>query len=57
VHFKTLGLATRALFDDLAAEATDVGDPTVVAASLGVLMENCTSCHAGYRFDVAGTSK
>ncbi|HIP22549.1 MAG TPA: hypothetical protein EYG79_02970 [Rhodobacteraceae bacterium] len=57
LDFKTLGLATHALFDDLAAEATDLGDATVVTASLGVLMENCTSCHAGYRFDVAGTGK
>ncbi|NOR61457.1 MAG: hypothetical protein GQ535_03045 [Rhodobacteraceae bacterium] len=57
LDFKTLGLATHALFDDLATEATDIGDPTVVTASLGVLMENCTSCHAGYRFDVAGTGK
>ncbi len=57
LDFKTLGLATHALFDDLATEATDMGDPTVVTASLGVLMENCTSCHAGYRFDVAGMGK
>ena len=57
LEFKTLGLATHALFDDLAAEATETGDPTIMTASLGVLMENCTSCHAGYRFDVAGTGK
>ena len=57
LEFKTLGLATHALFDDLATEATDMGDPTVITASLGVLLENCTSCHAGYRFDVAGTGK
>ncbi len=57
LEFKTLGLATHALFDDLAQEATDMGDPTVITASLGVLMENCASCHAGYRFDVAGMGK
>lgn len=57
LEFKTLGLATHALFDDLAAEATDRGDSNVVTASLGILMENCTSCHAGYRFDVAGAGK
>ncbi len=57
LEFKTLGLATHAMFDDLATEATDMGDASVVTASLGVLMENCTSCHAGYRFDVAGAGK
>ncbi len=53
LDFKTLGLATHALFDDLATEATDGGDPIAVAASLGTLLENCTTCHAGYRIDVA----
>lgn len=57
LEFKTLGLATHALFDDLATEATDMGNADIVTAELGVLMENCTSCHAGYRFDVAGTGK
>ena len=57
LEFKTLGLATHALFDDLATLATDNGDSTVVTANLGVLMENCTNCHAGYRFDVAGAGK
>ncbi len=57
LDFKTLGLATHALFDDLAAEAGTKGDPIAIAARLGTLMQNCTGCHAGYRFDVAGMGK
>jgi cytochrome c556 len=53
LDFKTFGLATHALFDDLAAEATAGGDRMAVAASLGALLGNCTTCHAGYRIDVA----
>ena len=52
LEFKLLGMATHGLFDDLALEATSTGDGQAVTASLGVLMENCTGCHAGYRFDV-----
>ena len=57
IEFKLHGMATHGLFDDLAEQATETGDRQLVTASLGVLMENCTSCHAGYRFDVAGTGK
>lgn len=51
IDFKLLGMATHGLFDDLAATA-GAGDATAVTADLGVLMQNCTGCHAGYRFDV-----
>lgn len=57
LDFKTLGMDTHALFDDLAAAASDTNDPAVVTAKLSTLMQNCTSCHAGYRFDVEGTGK
>jgi len=57
LEFKTLGMDTHALFDDLATAATDSNDPAVVTAKLSALMQNCTSCHAGYRFDVEGTGK
>ena len=50
LEFKTLGMATHALFDDLATTAS-TGDAKAVTAQLGVLMQNCTGCHAGYRFD------
>lgn len=52
LEFKTLGMATHQAFDDLGNEAADMGDPQVVLGRLSGLMENCTSCHAGYRFDV-----
>lgn len=51
IEFKTLGMATHGLFDDLAATA-DTQDSSAVIAELGVLMQNCTGCHAGYRFDI-----
>lgn len=52
LDFKTLGFGTHQAFDDLAMEATDMGDSQIVLAKLGELMLRCTSCHAGYRFDV-----
>ncbi len=48
LEFKTLGFETHGLFDDLAKTA-ETGDGKAVAAGLGDLMLNCTSCHAGYR--------
>ncbi|MHA1545081.1 MAG: hypothetical protein ACTSUY_01485 [Alphaproteobacteria bacterium] len=50
IEFKTLGMATHKAFDDLAREATDMGDEKVALAKLGALMNNCTSCHATFRF-------
>ena len=52
LDFKALGMGTHKAFDDLAIEATDMGDSTIVLSKLGDLMLRCTSCHAGYRFDV-----
>ena len=52
LDFKALGMGTHKAFDDLAMEATDMGDSTIVLSKLGELMLRCTSCHAGYRFDV-----
>jgi len=49
LEFKTLGLETHSLFDDLAKAASDNGDASAVMAGLGDLMLNCTSCHAGYK--------
>ena len=49
IEFKTLGMATHKAFDDLAQEATDMGDEKVALAKLGELMNNCTTCHAAYR--------
>ncbi|MCP5075540.1 MAG: cytochrome c [Rhodobacteraceae bacterium] len=52
LEFKKLGMATHQAFDDLGNEASDMGDPKVVLSMLGDVLQNCTSCHAGYRFDV-----
>jgi len=56
LEFKTLGMATHEAFDNLAREAQDMGDGQVVLSSLGELMNNCTTCHAGYRIE-AGSGK
>ena len=53
LEFKTLGMGTHQAFDDLGNEATDMGDPQVVLGMLGDILQRCTSCHAGYRIDVA----
>lgn len=52
LEFKTLGLATHSAFDDLVVEAEGAGDGKVVMTKLAKLMDNCTTCHAGYRLDV-----
>lgn len=57
LEFKTLGMATHKAFDDLALEATDMGDGQVVLAKLGELMNNCTTCHAAYRIEPDGGGK
>lgn len=52
IDFKTLGFSTHSAFDDLAQNATDFGDAKMVMTDLSGILNNCTSCHAGYRFDV-----
>ena len=53
LEFKTLGMGTHRAFDDLAMEAEDLGDGSVVLGQLSAILTNCTSCHAGYRFDAS----
>ena len=53
LEFKQLGMGTHQAFDKLGNEATDRGDPQVVLDMLGDILQRCTTCHAGYRFDVA----
>ena len=50
IEFKTLGLETHGAFDEL-AESSKGGSTEDVLAKLGVLMNNCTTCHSGYRID------
>ena len=57
LEFKALGRSTHVAFDDLANEATDMGNSKVMLSKLGELMKKCTSCHAGYRFDIEQSAK
>lgn len=51
LEFKTLGMSTHKAFDELAMEATDMGDAQVTLGKLSQLLNNCTTCHAGYRLE------
>lgn len=57
MEFKSLGMATHKAFDDLAMEAQDMGDREIVLAKLGTLIQNCTTCHAGYRLEIGRKKK
>ncbi len=50
--FRLLGVSTHKLFDGIAQEATDMGDPAEITAQIGGLLGNCTACHASYRFEI-----
>lgn len=52
IEFKTLGLKTHKLFGSVAEAAQDAGTAQAVAASLGDLMINCTSCHSAYKLGI-----
>ena len=49
--FKQLGFDTHTKFDQLALDAEQMGDSGQTLEQLGVLMQNCVGCHAGYRID------
>ena len=51
--FKKLGSDTHKKFDQLALDAEEFGDGDHVLAQLSVLMQNCVSCHAAYRFNIS----
>ena len=53
MQFKKLGSDTHAKFDQLALDAEEFGDGGHVLSQLSTLMQNCTGCHAAYRFDIA----
>ncbi|MCP4932630.1 MAG: cytochrome c [bacterium] len=50
--FKQLGHPTHKAFDELAVEASDIGDAGHVIRKLGSLMTNCVACHATYKLEV-----
>ena len=49
LEFKTLGFSTHSLFDELAMNAEGIGDASIMMTGVGNLLQNCTSCHAGYK--------
>jgi len=49
LEFKTLGFSTHNLFDELAMNSEDIGDASIMMTGVGNLLQNCTSCHAGYK--------
>lgn len=50
--FKALAMDTHRAFDDLAAQAEQGGDQKTILSGIADLMNKCTTCHAGYRFDI-----
>jgi len=52
IKFKKLGFDTHTKFDQLAMDASDMGDKDNVLIQLSVLMQNCVACHAAYRIEL-----
>ena len=52
LEFKTLGMETHTLFENLAKTAAESGSAQAVSVALGDLMLNCTACHSSYRLDL-----
>ncbi|WP_177418508.1 cytochrome c [endosymbiont of Lamellibrachia barhami] len=52
LDFKKLGFDTHTKFDSLALDAEQFGDKEQTLGALAELMQNCISCHAGYRIDL-----
>ena len=50
--FKQMGHPTHKAFDELAMEASEIGDAGKVIKKLGTLMNNCVACHATYKLEV-----
>ncbi|MBI1424468.1 MAG: hypothetical protein GC149_13570 [Gammaproteobacteria bacterium] len=51
IEFKQLGFDTHSKFDQLAMDASELGDANHVLTELTTLMNNCVACHASYRID------
>ena len=51
LQFKKLGMGTHKAFDQLALDASDLGDKAQTLDQLAELMQNCVACHAAYRID------
>ncbi len=57
LEFLALGMGTHKAFDALAVTAQETDDPMVILEELGVIMDNCTGCHAGYRLGIEGQDR
>jgi len=53
IGFKKLGRDTHQKFDQLSSEASEIGDKDLLLKKLGLLMQNCTACHASYEIKQA----
>ncbi len=53
LSFKQLGFDTHTKFDELALDAEQLGDRDHALSQLNILLQNCVSCHAAYRFGTA----
>jgi len=53
--FKTMGFDTHTQFEQLALDAEQLGDGEYALGQLVELMQNCTACHAMYRFETAAS--
>ena len=49
LEFKKLGFDTHSKFDQMAMNASDLGDGEAALAETAALMQNCIACHAAYR--------
>jgi len=52
MKFKKLGFDTHTKFDQIALDASDMGDKDNMLIQLSVLMQNCVGCHAAYRIEL-----
>ena len=50
LQFKMLAMKVHKGFDQIALDATDMGDKQQALEQLGALMGNCVACHAIYQF-------
>ena len=51
-QFKMLAMQVHKGFDQIALDATDMGDKEQTLQQLGALMGNCVACHAIYKLPV-----
>jgi len=53
LEFKKLGMDTHQKFDQLSSEASEIGDKDLLLKNLGILMQNCTACHASFEIKLS----